>query len=132
MILSGTDTYSDDVIFLGHSQQELRERVIALLQRIPERGVRLRAEKCTFLVPSFKYLRCIFDENGRRPDKYRNATAYGHYHTSFFPTFPHNIRAPLNELLKKAKLNWTSKCEKAFTKLKDNSDMLLSHYNRNL
>lgn len=57
---------------------------------------------------------------------------------SYYATFlsaPHNLRAPLNELLRKRLgWNWGHKCEKAFTKLKDTliSDNIHSYYNPDL
>ncbi|KAM3183401.1 hypothetical protein ACTXT7_010410 [Hymenolepis weldensis] len=43
--LSGIAACLDNIIAADRSQQELQERVIALLQRIQEYGFRVRAEK---------------------------------------------------------------------------------------
>ncbi|KAK6761921.1 hypothetical protein RB195_022857 [Necator americanus] len=66
--LEGVAAYLDDVIVTGRTQQEHRHNLEALFGRIQEYGLRVRLEKCNFLMPQIRYLGCIIDKDGRHPD----------------------------------------------------------------
>ena len=145
--LLGTAAYMDDVILMGRSADELKERIAAVLKRFEDHGLRLRPDKCQFFLSSIKYLGYIFDAKGRHPDPeniraiqrmpppsdvttLRSFLGLVSYYSAFLPAL-HNARAPLNRLLQKdSSWNWSSECERAFVQLKSmlSSDLLLTHY----
>ena len=149
--IPGAAAYLDDIVIVGADQEELRERIFEVLQRISDAGLRLRPEKCEFFSKSIKYLGFIFDAAGRHPDpenikairqmpapkdiaELRSFLGLISYYSAFLPSL-HNMRAPLNHLLKNnIEWNWSNNCQAAFDKLKTmlSSDLLLTHYNPQL
>ncbi|CAH8523836.1 unnamed protein product [Dicrocoelium dendriticum] len=120
--ISGAAAYLDDLLIVGRTPEELRERLGAVLQRVQEYGFRLKPEKCQFFLPSIKYLGFVFDANGRYPD-------------------PENVEviqqmpAPADvTTAKDVPRHWSPACEKAFVRLKAmlSSDLLLTHYDLTL
>ena len=93
----------------------------------------------------------IIDKDGRRPDPERSAAiknmpaphnvatlqsflGLANYYQVFISGM-HELRAPLNNLLKKGtKWNWSVECESAFQKIKDTltSELFLTHFNPQL
>ena len=62
---------------------------------------------------------------------YKVFLGLANYYQVFIPNM-HNLRAPLNELLKEDKdYEWTPECQEAFVKIKEvlMSDLFLTHYN---
>lgn len=149
--LPGVAAYMDDILIVGGSTDELRERIDTTLQRIQDSGLRLRSDKCQFFLKTIKYLGFIFDVHGRHPDpsniqaiqkmpaptdvsSLRSFLGLISYYSAFLPSL-HNVRAPLNGLLQKeATWNWSLECEDSFVTLKSmlSSDMLLTHYDPTL
>ncbi|CAH8597340.1 unnamed protein product [Dicrocoelium dendriticum] len=145
--IPGTAAYLDDLLIVGRTPEELRERLAAVLQRVQEYGFRLKPEKCQFFLPSIKYLGFIFDAHGRHPDpenvraiqqmpapadvsQLRSFLGLISYYSAFLPSL-HDVRAPLNRLLQKdVPWHWSPACEKVFVRLKAmlSSDLLLTHY----
>ena len=98
-----------------------------------------------------KYLGHIIDKDGRRPDPKRatilkdmpalenvsslqSFLGLENYCQAFIPNMP-NLRAPLNELLKKDKdWEWTPECQEAFVQIKEvlTLDLFLTHFNPDL
>ena len=92
-------------------------------------------EKCEFCMNKIKYLGQITDHEGRKPDPNRaeairnmptpdNVTnlqsflGLANYYSMYIPKMC-DLRAPLNELLKKGKnWYWTKEYEKAFKEIK--------------
>ena len=119
-----------------------------VFSRIQEFGFKVKEEKCEFFFEEIKYLGHIIDKDGWRPDidraiaiKYMPAPGnitelqsilgLANYYLSFIPNM-HNLRAPLNALLKKdSTWKWTPECQEAFNKIKNilTSDLSLAHYN---
>ncbi|MBM6549408.1 reverse transcriptase domain-containing protein, partial [Streptococcus dysgalactiae] len=115
--IKGAAAYLDDIIIVGQSPEELRERTQAVLQRVEEYGFVLRSDKCQLLFHTIKFLGFIFDVEGRHPDP-DNIRAIQHmpppqdvttlrsflgmvsYYSAFLPEL-HNVRAPPNQLLEK-------------------------------
>lgn len=149
--IPGVAVYLDDVLIVGVTPEELRERTEAVLQRIQDIGFRLRAEKCSFFLQSVKFLGFIFDADGRHPDpeniqaiqkmpvptdvsSLRSFLGLISYYSAFLPAL-HNVRPPLNRLLgKDVPWNWSNDCESAYAQLKSmlSSDLLLTHYDPKL
>ena len=98
-----------------------------------------------------KYLGHIIDKDGRRPDPkwaaaikdmpapnnialLQSFLGLANYHQVLIQNM-HDMRASLNELLKKDKpWDWTVKCQEALEKIKEmlTSDLFLTHYNLDL
>ena len=139
--------YLDDILITGTSPEEHMANLKEVLTRLHEAGLRLRKDKCEFMLPAVKYLGHIIDAQGLHPapDKLeavskaptpRNVTelkAYLgllSYYSKFLPNMATTL-APLYQLLhNNVKRQWTSLEAKAFQASKDllTSDTLLVHY----
>ncbi|KAA3677466.1 uncharacterized protein DEA37_0014526 [Paragonimus westermani] len=144
-------SYMDDIIIVSPSPDEHKTHLEQVFNRIHEYGFTLRKQKCEFFLPQIKYLGFIVDCNGRRPDpakisaikdlpsptnrvQLQSFLGLVNYYNSFVPNM-HQLRAPLNNLLRKdTKWVWSHECQSAFDSLKRilSSDLLLTHYDPNL
>ena len=59
--------YLDDILVAGSSQEEHMSNLKEVLSRLQEAGLRLRKDKCEFMVSSVKYPGHIIDANGLHP-----------------------------------------------------------------
>ena len=59
--------YLDDILVTGSSQEEHVSNVKEVLSTLQQAGLRLRKNKCEFMVCSVKYLGHIIDANGLHP-----------------------------------------------------------------
>ncbi|CAH8680112.1 unnamed protein product [Schistosoma rodhaini] len=145
--IPGVAAYLDDILIVATTLEQMQERTILVLKRISKNGFRLQPEKCQFLLRSVKHLGFTFDADDSRPDPenvrairqmptptnistLRSFMGLVSYYTAFVPSM-HDIRAPLNGLLRKnSTWNWTKECDTAFCKLKSiiSSKLLLTHY----
>lgn len=148
--LQGTVAYLDDVIVVGHTEDEHRRNLDAVFKRIEEFGFHIRLEKCHFFMPCVKYLGCIIDKDGRRPNPakieaitrmppptdvptLRSFLGLLNYYGNFVKEM-RELRAPMDVLLKKdMHFKWTKECQDAFERAKAilSSDLLLTHYDPN-
>lgn len=139
--------YLDDILITGASQEEHMANLKLVLTRLQEAGLRLRKDKCEFMVPTVKYLGHIIDATGLHPavDKVKaiqNAPAPQNtselkaylglltYYSKFLPNMATTL-APLYQLLRNnVKWQWASAQVKAFQDSKEllTSDSLLVHY----
>ena len=139
--------YLDDILIKSKNMQEHKKHVREVFKRIEEFGFRLSPEKCDFFMERIKYLGQIIDKDGRKPDpqrtdaiekmpapnsvtKLQSFLGLVQYYAIYIANI-HNLRAPLNELLKKGvKWEWTKECESAFQKIKRCllSDLALAHF----
>ena len=62
--LKGVAVYIDDILVSGVSAAEHLENLRALLQRLQDKGLRCRQEKCLFAQPSIEYLGFTLSSNG--------------------------------------------------------------------
>ena len=149
--LPGTAAYMDDIVLMGRSSEELKDRISEVLKRLEDHGLRLRPDKCQLFLSSIKYLGYIFDANGRHPDPeniraiqqmpaphdittLRSFLGLISYYSAFLPAL-HDARAPLNRLLQKdTPWMWSQDCQEAFHHLKAmlKSSLLLTHYDPSL
>ena len=100
--------------------QEHKKHVRTVFKRIEEFGFKLSPEKCEFFMDRIKYLGQIIDKEGRRPDpqrteaiekmpapnsvtKLQSFLGLVQYYAIYIPKI-HDLRAPLNELLKMLKM----------------------------
>ena len=144
-------TYLDNILINSKTMEEHRGHVHKVFSRIQDYGFKIKESKCDFFMKEIKYLVHITDKDGRRPDP-EQATAIknmsapenvtslqsflglANYYQAFIPSM-HNLRAPLNKLLRKDKAwEWTPKCQKAFDKTIKilTSDLFLTHYDSKL
>ena len=91
--------YLDDILVTGSSQEEHMSNLKEVLSRLQEAGLRLRKDRCEFMVSSVKYLGHIIDANELHPapdklkavknvPKPQNVTelkAYLTYYSRFLP-----------------------------------------------
>ena len=129
-------------------QEQHRENVRRVFSRIQEFGFKVKEEKCEFFLEEIKYLGHIIDKDSRRLDpdwakaiknmpvpgnitELQSFLGLANYYQSFIPNM-HNLRAPLNALLKKdSTWKWIPECQEAFYKIKNTlmSGLSLAHYN---
>ena len=62
--LKGVATYFDDILVSGMNASEHLENLRALLQRLHDKGLRCRLEKCHFAEPSIEYLGHTLSQKG--------------------------------------------------------------------
>ena len=144
---SGATAYLDDVIIPGRGDDDHHSRLMDVLERLENAGLRLRLDKCTFGQPSLKFLGKIIDEEGQRPDPEKLATIRDlplpeditqlraflgaiNWYGNFIPGLK-DLRGPLDDMLKKdSKFEWDNIRREAFKRLKQalHSDLALAHY----
>ncbi|KAA3682236.1 DNA ligase 4 [Paragonimus westermani] len=66
--IPGAAAYLDNVIVMGHNAEDREQKLDQTLTRLGYYVFRLRGEKCSFGMPSIKYIGFIVDKDGRRPD----------------------------------------------------------------
>jgi hypothetical protein len=62
--LPGVAVYMDDILVSGASPQEHRDNLRRLLQRLHDKGLRCRLEKCVFAQPYIEYLGHLLSQEG--------------------------------------------------------------------
>ena len=58
--------YIDDILITGETKAEHQQTLEEVLKRLVEAGLRVKKNKCKFMVPSVSYLGHIIDANGLR------------------------------------------------------------------
>ena len=137
--------YLDDILITGCSQQEHLKNLEEVLQRLEEAGMRLKQEKCTFLMPEVEYLGHKISPEGLQPTEskvravadapepkkvteLRSFLGLVNYYGKFLPNLA-STAAPLYNLLKKnARWTWGKTQKAAFKGVKEllhSSDMLV-------
>jgi hypothetical protein len=128
--------YFDDILIAGKSTSEHLSTLEKVLSKLQEAGLRLRKDKCQFMVESISYLGYRIDKQGIHPtsEKVRaikeapqpqNTTELksflgllSYYHR-FMPHLP-TVLFPLYRLLRHDVLwNWSKEAEEAFIKSKE-------------
>ena len=145
--LTGVRCYLDDIIITGKSTEEHLNLQSQVLERLQDKGFRLRKDKCHFLQTLVEYLGHVIDTDGLHttPTKQqviaeaRAPTNISELHSflglvNYYGRFLPNVSTmlhPLNCLLwKRAVWVWFKKCEEAFQAIKGmlSSDQVLFHY----
>lgn len=146
-----TAVFADDICVTGTCMSSHISNLKAVLQRLKENGLRVNYGKCQFFKESVTYLGYKIDKQGLHTDDKKikaivaapspcNITQLRSFLglVNFYSKFCINmsdVLKPLYDLLKKhVKWNWDSKCENAFTKIKNvlSSSPVLAHYDPNL
>ena len=143
--------YLDDILISGADEPEHLQILEQVLIRLDNAGLRVKKEKCEFLVPSITYLGHKIDANGLHPllekvkavedvpspQNIHELRAYlgliSHY-SKFLPNMP-TVLSPLYKLLlKSTKWCWSDKANKAFQDSKKllTSSSLLVHFDPKL
>lgn len=115
--LNGVVCYMDDIFIHAKSIREHDKFLVALMNRIKEYGLHIKLSKCKFVFKEIKYLGTIINSKGLKPDPKRieaignlaeptNLTELRSFlgTINFYGKFirnMHNLRAPLDELLRK-------------------------------
>ena len=144
--LKGVCTYFDDILVSGMNASEHLENLRALLQRLQDKGLRCRLEKCQFAEPSIEYLGHTLSQKGiakgskvdalvqmpppTNVSSLRSFLGSVQFYSKFLPNLA-TVLAPLHQLTKKdTKWKWDSTEEAAFRELKKNlcADTVLAHF----
>ena len=130
--------YIDDILVSGHSEEEHRELLRRVLNRLEEVGIRLKLSKCSFMVDSVEYFGYKLDARGIHPAADKVKAVQGApepkdisqlksylglltYYARFLPNLA-MILVPLYKLLRPGvKRTWTMTEQRAF----QNSEKLL-------
>lgn len=145
--MPGVMVYIDDILVSGKSVEEHLQNLHAVLTKLEEAGLRLKREKCSFLMPSVEYLGYKITEKGLQPtaekveavqsapapqdiSQLKSFIGLVNYYGKFLPDLS-TVLSPLYRLLRKEdKWCWGKEQQTAFEKVKSllTSDRLLVHY----
>ena len=65
--IPNTCAYLDDILVTGKSEAEHLRTLDAVLQRLADAGVRLKRQKCEFMLPKIEYLGHLITADGLEP-----------------------------------------------------------------
>jgi hypothetical protein len=123
--------YIDDILIFSKNEEEHKEHVRLVLQKLCEMGLYAKLEKCMFHQLQVEFLGYIISGNDISMDPCKVATildweipktihdiqcfiGFSNFYRIFIKSFS-NIIAPLTKLIKKDKLQWTHAAQEAFT-----------------
>ena len=148
--LGGVTSYMDDILVSGSNASEHLRNLRALLQRLQDKGLRCRKEKCLFAQPSVEYLGYTLSSKGvakgRKADAVRmmpppdNVSSLRsflgsiQFYSKFLPNLA-TVTDPLYRLTKKnVQWEWGAEQQAAFQSLKDLlcTDTVLAHFDPSL
>lgn len=147
--LTGVGVYLDDILVSGNDAADHLRNLENLLQRLDERGLRCRLNKCSFAEPSVEYLGHVLSKDGIRKGSRVDAIQKMPRPTDvstlrsflgsiqFYSKFISNvamITEPLYKLTRKGvPWKWGDEQEKSFKLLKEKllEETVLVHFNPN-
>jgi hypothetical protein len=128
--------YLDDVIVFANSFDEHVQRLLAVMTRISDAGLKLKPEKCHLFQKQVEFLGHVVSAQGVLPAPHnvlkirnfppatnvteaRRILGMGSYYRRFIPNYA-NMMKPITDLTKAGKpFKWTDKCDKALQDLKN-------------
>lgn len=139
--------YLDDILVTGPSDEAHIKAVDEVLRRLSEAGVRLKREKCSFMLPSVEYLGHRISSVGLQPtdekiralkeapvpcniSQLKSFLGLLNYYGKFVPNLS-TLLSPLHRLLqKKSTWTWGPEQQQVFDRVKSilTSDSVLAHY----
>ena len=148
---SGVFIFLDDILVSGRDEDELVSRLEQVLQRFQDSGLRVRPDKCRFMVPRIEYLGHVIDKDGIRTteakvraitqsptptnvSELKSFLGIVNYYSRFIPDRAQTLY-PLFDLLKKdVRWSWDKKQQRAFEECKRllTSHQLLVHFDPEL
>lgn len=148
--LKGVAVYLDDILVSGANANEHQENLRALFQRLQDKGLRCKLEKCYFAQPSVEYLGHTLSQQGvskgpkvdailKMPSPtnvsgLRSFMGAVQFYGKFIPNLS-TMTEPLNRLTRKGTpWAWGADEQAAFQRLKDAlcTDTVLAHYDPHL
>ncbi|XP_045765544.1 uncharacterized protein K02A2.6-like [Maniola jurtina] len=149
--IPGVEIFLDDIIIGTKGDQKQHLKILEeVLNRLKLNGMKLKRNKCHFMLKEVKYLGYIISSEGVKVDEDKVAAVLKIPRPrdvpqlrsflgliNFYAKFVKNVSsvlAPLYELLKKGVgWKWSAECERAFVKIKDilTSAPVLAHYDTN-
>ena len=142
-----TSVYIDDILVTGSTPEQHMKNLDDVLTRLEEAGLRLKQEKCQFLLPEVEYLGHVLSANGLKPSQKNirailaaptpeNVTQLKSflgmvtYYLKFLPNLADTL-SPLYSLLQKgSSWKWGKAQQTAFTHVKEqlSSPVVLTTY----
>lgn len=142
-------TYVDDILVASNSEEQHKEHLLALFQRLVDHGITVNTSKCVFGVQELTFLGYHISAKGIKPSEEKikvisdmNAPTsikalqrflgMVNYYHRFVPKLA-DLSTPLYHHLKSLKKNfsWPAECEGAFIKVKSAlSNATMLHYPR--
>jgi len=128
--------YMDDILIMATTREDLYEKTIRVLQRLKDKDLFLKLEKCKFEVTELEYLGLIISEEQIRMDaakltgikewpapqtvkQVRSFLGFANFYRKFIGHYA-EIARPINALTQKDKpFSWTPECQKSFDELKE-------------
>ena len=149
--IPGVCVYMDDILVTGRNKQEHLEHLEQVFKRLKDAGIRLKGEKCKYLLPSVDYLGHTISQEGlhtsdekveailralapKNVAELRSFLGLVNYYGKFLPDLA-TLLSPLYLLLQKQqKWMWCSAQEEAFHKVKEllKSSRVLVHFDSSL
>ncbi|XP_062558020.1 uncharacterized protein K02A2.6-like [Armigeres subalbatus] len=149
--LTCTCPYLDDVLVGGRTEEEHRQNLHKVLERLQDFGFTVKFGKCHFFMRQVNYLGQLLDKEGVRPDPekvkaivnmpppndiatLRSYLGAVNYYGKYIREM-RKLRQPLDELLKQGVcFRWSDQCQQSFDRFKEilQSPLMLTHYNPRL
>ena len=142
--IDGVCVYIDDILVTGRTEEEHLDHLQEVLSRLKEAGMRLKREKCEYLLPAVEYLGHTISKDGlctsdakveailqapppKNVAELRSLLGLINYYGPDLAT----VLSPLYLLQKQQKWLWKPSQEEAFRKVKDllKSSRVLVHFN---
>ena len=139
--------YLNDILITGPTDEAHTKTLDEVLRRLNVAGVRLKREKCFFMLPSVEYLGHTISASGLQPidrkikalkdapvphnvSQFKSFLGFLNYYSKFIPKLS-TLLAPLHRLLqKKSTWTWGPEQQGVFDRVKRSltSDSVLAHY----
>ena len=134
--------YLDDILVSGTTEEEHLTNLSQVLLRLGSAGMRLKREKCVFMLDKVSYLGYVISHEGLRTEDSKVTAIVGgpdpkdlsDYYGKFLPNLATNL-SPLYHLLQQSvSWHWGPKQKKAFRHVKKllQSNRVLTHFDDNL